>query len=695
MGIRAICLFLTLLWCFQAGLSIQEKQHQIPDHSAVIQSFAEYVQTKMEIDRIPGLTIGFVLDDTTWVAGFGYADLENQIPARADSAYRLASVSKTITAIAVLQLAEAGKISLDAEVQAYVPYFPKKKWPVTIRQLLGHLGGISHYQNSARESHIKTQKNTRAALAIFQDFPLVAEPGTRYFYSSYGYNLLAAVVEGASGQSFADYIQEHIFQPLGMDQSQLDNPSAIIPKRVSGYMLVDGEIKNSEFVNISSRFGGGGARSTIADMLKFARGIWENRLLKCETYQMMATSMVTREGFFTGYGMGWRINSLKGHFQISHSGSQPETRTHLLIFPTERFAIAMAANLERSYLVPYVQRLMELILEQDLDSKAYIKDSGQKAIFLVCSDIQSHGMSQYHFKGNLYTENIEDLESCFNYFNSYVDPNYIQENPQPAKIRLEQGFHPIGNQVFVKIGAHMAQVLAKTFGEDRLQSYHQNPLQFFSDYFQIKDRSFRFAPFLKNLISTWEKDWSKTYGDFERYLVISPDTNFDELSHRWKIQFSQAQIYPDFSQDISNIAYYFYDQKRPNKSLELFKLSEGFYPTHAPTLRGLGFLYLTAGDLEKARDYYHKCHALAPISLNYFENNVRRFQKEEKIPDLIALLDIAMELYPKHARLRVGVAEMYLILGQKDRAIYFFQKAVELDPRLTRIKKRIQELKRR
>src|SRR5262249_5201885 len=104
-----------------------------------LRSFEEFVRTQMERDKIPGLTIGFYKDDYTWVKGFGYADLENKVPARSESAYRLASITKTFTSTAILQLAEKGKINLDAEIQTYVPYYPKQKWPVTVRQLLAHL----------------------------------------------------------------------------------------------------------------------------------------------------------------------------------------------------------------------------------------------------------------------------------------------------------------------------------------------------------------------------------------------------------------------------------------------------------------------------------------------------------------------------------------------------------------------------
>jgi CubicO group peptidase (beta-lactamase class C family) len=164
-------------------------------YEAILAAYEAFVTQQMKKDHVPGLSVAFQHGDFFWAKGFGYADLENDVPASAESAYRLASITKTITAVAILLLYEEGKLDLDDEVQKYVPSFPRKPWPITIRQLLGHLGGISHYRNYEVEGHIREPKTTEEALAIFKDFPLVAEPGTRYNYSTYGYNLLGAVLK--------------------------------------------------------------------------------------------------------------------------------------------------------------------------------------------------------------------------------------------------------------------------------------------------------------------------------------------------------------------------------------------------------------------------------------------------------------------------------------------------------------------
>jgi CubicO group peptidase (beta-lactamase class C family) len=300
---------------------------------------------------VPALTAGFIRNGRQWAKGFGIADLENGTPATADTAYRYASVQKSMTATAVLQLVEAGKLDLDADIRRLVPYYPAKRWTITARQLLGHQGGVPHYVNRAVEQHFTDQKTVREAIAVFADFDLVAEPATKFVYSTYGYNLLGAAIEGASGQSYADYMRDHVWRPAGMAATRMDDPLAIIPQRARGYQLVDGAVLNAEFVNISSRFAAGGTRGTVPDLLRFMVALNEGVLLPPSRLAMMFTPMRTRGGGFSGlagtegYAMGWNIFHAAGRLVLHNDGGQQETRTVIINVPEEKLCIATAQNL--------------------------------------------------------------------------------------------------------------------------------------------------------------------------------------------------------------------------------------------------------------------------------------------------------------------------------------------------------------
>lgn len=659
----------------------------------------------MELDNVPGISIGFLKGNFFWAQGFGYSDLENLVPAKAENSYRLASVTKTITAIAVLQLVEAGKIDLDADIQAYVPSFPKKRWPVTVRQLLGHLGGISHYRNFDIEGHIKVPKSTKEAIAIFKDFPLVAEPGTRYFYSSYGFNLLGAAIETASGKTYGNYIKEHIFEPLGMKNSRMDNPVDLIPLRVKGYRLRGGKIKNSEYVDISSRFAGGGTRSTVVDLLKYAHGIMDGKLLKEETYRQMFHSMSIRNGFFTNYGMGWNVNPWRGHFQVSHGGSQPETRTFFLIFPNERFAMAIATNLERLNLTPYIRRLAELVLGEDLDSRAYVSDREGQIIYNACDKSFSYGLSMYEWNKGFISEDDNGLADSFSYFNRYINKTSLAYSYNETKNKISSGIHPISNNAFIKVGAFMASTLEEANGKGSLERYHKSgPLAFFYDYILISEKwdsekkEFTFKKSFIELISQWEKNWQEAYPDYVERLFISTQTDFDKLLPSLSQTFEDKKIYPDLTNEMLATAQRLLERDDTEKAFKVLNLSTELYPLSPAPFGHLAAAHIWTGDFVKARDLFRKAFAKNPfhssISINAFEDFVLKLQSAKKIDEIFALAEIMADLRPKHADLHRTIGSMYHQVGKIDKAIEYYQKALRLNPKFKDVREKLERLKK-
>src|ERR1041384_5721064 len=181
--------------------------------------------------RLPGVQVAVAGNGKlVWSGGVGYADAARKRPVTRETQFRIGSVSKPLTATAVALLYEEGKLDLDAPVQGYVQTFPDKGYPITTRQLAGHLAGIRHYQDREFFSnrHFAT---VRDGLAIFQDDSLLFPPGTRFTYSSYGWNLVAAVVEGAAGEDFLSYIPAHVFRPLGLTHTAPHRADSIMPDR--------------------------------------------------------------------------------------------------------------------------------------------------------------------------------------------------------------------------------------------------------------------------------------------------------------------------------------------------------------------------------------------------------------------------------------------------------------------------------
>jgi CubicO group peptidase (beta-lactamase class C family) len=325
----------------------------------------ELVRAEMAAQRIPGVSLALAVDGVPRGAyAFGVADMENQAPVKPETMFRLASVSKPITAVAALQLWESGKLDLDATVQRYVPSFPQKPWPVTPRQLLGHLGGIRHYQAVAEVDSTRHYFDLLSPLRVFQDDPLAAEPGTRYHYTTYGYVLLGAAIEAASSRRFVDYLKAGVFAPAGMESARDDNALDIIPNRARGYALsAEGKLRNCGLADTSNKIPGGGLIATARDLIHFAVAIRRGALLKPSTVDMMFTPQKLRDGRPIRYGMGWFIDQADGRRAVLHGGDQQGAHSFLVMLPREGVAVALLCNLERANLRPLGLRIAGLLAE--------------------------------------------------------------------------------------------------------------------------------------------------------------------------------------------------------------------------------------------------------------------------------------------------------------------------------------------
>ena len=332
---------------------------------AQIREIEALVSAEMSSQRIPGMSIAISTGDgLIWSNGYGMSDLENFVPAKASTVYRTASIAKPMTAVAAMQLVETGALDLDMPVQTYVPGFPEKDWPISTRQLLGHLGGVRAYKDSAEMFLTKHYWSLSEAVKIFSEDPLVQEPGTKYLYSTFGYVLAGLVVENVAKQPFISYLQSHVFAPAGMKSTTADDVYALIPNRSRGYQKSGSDkILNAALADTSHKIPGGGLVSTAADLVAFALALGDGKLLKKETLETMFQPMTTKDGRSTGYGLGWGIGDFAGRRQVNHTGGQAGVSTMLRFLPSERVAIAMMFNLEGVSSNLLADRIIALILQ--------------------------------------------------------------------------------------------------------------------------------------------------------------------------------------------------------------------------------------------------------------------------------------------------------------------------------------------
>jgi len=331
-----------------------ELYHPLPERSSAIRAAIEksraLIRAGQEDRKIPGVSVAVAVNgQVIWSEGLGWADLEQKIVVSPLARFRIGSVSKMFCAVAVAALVEQGRLDLDAPVQQYVPYFPEKRWPITARQLAGHMAGIRHYRDEDYSGPLAGAPHftsVRDGLAIFAGNPLEFQPGTKYQYSSYGFNLLSAVVEGAAGESYLDAVNRLVTEPLGLLATGADHPYYILPNRSRFYWLSenDGPL-NARFIDSSYKWAGGGFLSTPDDLVHFASALLQPGFLRAETLKLMFTPRQLANGESTGVGIGWRVDrDEQNRRRFHHGGTILGGGAILLALRDEKVAVAIVTN---------------------------------------------------------------------------------------------------------------------------------------------------------------------------------------------------------------------------------------------------------------------------------------------------------------------------------------------------------------
>lgn len=350
MTIRLSTLFFTLVnICTFGSISFAQESIAAPTFQlSSVDQADELIQDVFKKENFPGLAIEVWKNGVSvFSKGYGYADIASARPIVPESSqFRIGSVSKPFTSAALAKLYEQGKVNLDAPIQTYVSNFPKKEHDISLRQLAGHLGGIRHYKGGEFMSNIH-YPSVQDGLSIFMDDKLINKPGTKYSYSSYGWNLISVAIENISGTKFLNFMNDDIFRPTEMTNTIADDNTRVIPNKVSFYTKKgDHENHIAQTVDNSYKWAGGGFLSTVQDMAKFGQAHIEASILKEETIALWIESQYNSAGEKTNYGIGWRSGAdKKGRQWFGHSGGSVGGSSMLIIYPKENLVVAMAINL--------------------------------------------------------------------------------------------------------------------------------------------------------------------------------------------------------------------------------------------------------------------------------------------------------------------------------------------------------------
>jgi len=300
-----------------AQLTVSEKE-QVKINAEIL------LKQAIELKDFVGVSAGVSQNgNLIWKGGAGWRNQEKQIPAESNMLHRTASIAKSMTAIAIMQLVERGQLDLDVPIQTYLPEFPKKaEGAITTRHLLNHTSGIKHYKNGSEGQPKKHYPTLLDAMATFKDRDLAFSPGTGYQYTTYGYVVLGAIIEKISGHNFETFMKENVWGKANMMHTGLEIKGQSYPNKTKLYLKLKNKVKDAVPTDLSLKYPGGGMQTTVEDLLNFGHALLNNDLVRAPTFErMLIPTDKKKQGVPCGLGFKIYGEHPKYGNVIGHNGS--------------------------------------------------------------------------------------------------------------------------------------------------------------------------------------------------------------------------------------------------------------------------------------------------------------------------------------------------------------------------------------
>jgi CubicO group peptidase (beta-lactamase class C family) len=307
--------------------------------------------------------------------GYGMANLELDLPIRPEMVFRIASLTKQFTAVAIMMLQEQGKLSLRDDVTKFLPDYPAQGKKITIENLLTHTSGIPEYMDKLWPAHMREDLKLERLIAVFKSDSLQFEPGTKQSYSNANYILLGAILEKVSNNTYRRFIEDRIFKPLGMKHSYYEGIQELIPDRVAGYVKADSAYFNAPYLSTNQLYAAGALCSSVDDLALWDAAAYSEKLLKRASWERIFTPYKLSSGQLSDFGFGWAISGFAGRTIASHTGGVPGFTAYALHMPADRVYVAILSNDWRAPVQPefVARRLAALAIGKPITDAAIVK----------------------------------------------------------------------------------------------------------------------------------------------------------------------------------------------------------------------------------------------------------------------------------------------------------------------------------
>jgi len=352
--IRTVVRCLAQIFCFCAlicGAVFAAPTHDLTEEQ--MSAIDHYADAEMKREHVVGIAVGIYSRGQILLAkGYGQANIELNVPVKAETIFQSGSVGKQFTSAAIMMLVEEGKIGLDDSIVKYFPNAPPSWQAIRVKNLLSHTSGLSEYETDERAGpmgpfYIRLDFTEDELVNKVEALPIEFKPGDKWDYRNTNYMLLGVIIHKVTGSFYADYLQQRVFTPLGMSSTRLISEADIIPNRSSGYETKGDKIQNQSWVSPTFNSTADGALYfNVLDLAKWDAALYGTKLLKQSSLDQTWTVFSLNDGKpnSANYGFGWEITSVNGHKQIDHGGAWQGFRCHILRYPDDSVSVVVLAN---------------------------------------------------------------------------------------------------------------------------------------------------------------------------------------------------------------------------------------------------------------------------------------------------------------------------------------------------------------
>jgi CubicO group peptidase (beta-lactamase class C family) len=418
-----------------------------------------------DLGEAGGLAVGVLHRGAAYRYARGFVDSgRRRTPASMTTPFRLASITKTMTAVVTLQLVEEGALALEDTVGALLPAVPPPWRHITVRQLLTHTSGIPHHPPRGPGSFLNIHLDTEQTLRLIARRPLVAPPGERFTYSTYGYGVLGAILERVERRPLRDILAERITDPLGMTGTFIEDSRRRRPDWPVGWRVdrVRGGLVPSRRIDVSTREAGGGARGTVDDLLVFGEALLRDTLISADSFRAMTTPTELPDGTLVDYGLGVAVYPRRGLRVVAHAGGQSETTSLLFLVPALDLIVVAITNVEGQGQA--LSRIADAVVDVLVHDGAAVRDvsaldPADEAVAFVVRRAASWGLSERAGGSLGLIATPEAVDEAFRRFAALLDENRVVATPDEVTDEARGLHHPRAHRVTPLVGLTVAQAV--------------------------------------------------------------------------------------------------------------------------------------------------------------------------------------------------------------------------------------------